>query len=151
MILDTIANLERYACVHESFKLAAQFLKSRDASRLEPGKYEIDGSRLYAIVQEYETKPQEQCVWEAHRRYCDIQCIIAGEEQIGYTPISQAEVSVEYKEEIDCSLFQAEGDYFRLRAGSFAFFAPQDVHMPGVAAGEPSKVKKIVFKAAVDW
>lgn len=149
MILDSISNLEKYAAIHPGFEQAIQFLNENDLNALELGKHEIDGSRLYAMVQEYETKPQEQGLWEAHRRYYDIQCLIAGEERIGVAPIGRAEVTTPYKDDSDYALFATDGDFFTLREGSFAFFAPQDVHMPGIASGNPGKARKIVIKVEI--
>ncbi|WP_158289509.1 YhcH/YjgK/YiaL family protein [Paenibacillus flagellatus] len=149
MILDSIANLGQYAGLHPRFKQAVEFLNGQDVGRLEPGKYEIDGARLYAIVQEYETKPREQGVWEAHRRYYDIQCIVRGRETCGYAPIGSAEVAKAYDGDSDYALFAADGTFFELREGFFAFFAPQDVHMPGIAVDGPAPVKKIVIKVEI--
>lgn len=148
LILDSIANLGQYAGVHPRFKQAIEFLNSHELNRLEPGKYEIDGSHLFALVQHYETKQKEASVWEAHRNYCDIQIVVEGEETLGHAPIEHAEVTTPYKEESDYALFSTDkGNFFTLQQGYFAFFAPQDVHMPCVAVnGVSAPVKKIVIK-----
>jgi len=150
LILDSIANLGQYAGVHASIQQVIEFLNTHDAKQLEPGKYEIDGSRLFALVQHYETKPMKQCVWEAHRNYHDIQFVVEGTETMGHASIGLAEVTTAYKEDSDYALFSASGNFFTLQEGCFAFFAPQDVHMPSVAVNDiPAPLKKIVFKLKV--
>ena len=150
LIIDSVANLGQYAGVHPRFKQAVEFVNTHDLRQLAPGKYEIDGTHLFALVQHYETKPKEQSIWEAHRKYFDIQIIAEGQETLGHTPIDLAEVKNAYKEESDFALFSANGNFFTLQEGYFAFFAPQDVHMPSVAANDiPSPVKKIVIKVEI--
>ncbi|MEF3303129.1 YhcH/YjgK/YiaL family protein [Paenibacillus sp. GYB003] len=147
MILDSVANLGRYAGVHPRIKQAVEFLNAHDLKQLAPGKYDIDGDRLFALVQHYDTKPKADGVWEAHRKYADIQIVAEGAETMGHAPIGQAKETTAYKNDADYALFAAEGHFFTLSEGYFAFFAPQDVHMPCVAVNDaPAPVKKIVVK-----
>lgn len=150
MIIDSVSSLGQYAGLHPRFKQAIEYVNGRDLKRLEPGKHEIDGSRLFALVQHYDTKRREDCVWEAHRRFYDIQIIVEGVEAMGHAPIGLAEETTAYKEESDFALFAASGNFFDLSEGYFAFFAPQDVHMPCVAADDtPAPVKKVVIKVEI--
>ncbi|MEF3302180.1 YhcH/YjgK/YiaL family protein [Paenibacillus sp. GYB003] len=150
MITDTLANIGQYASVSPRLKLAAQFLETRNCRALEPGKYEIDGERVYALVQHYDTKPQEKGLWEAHRQYLDVQYMAEGSERLGYVPIGQTEVTHPYDETGDYALFAASGDFFTLREGHFALFAPHDVHMPGIRLETARAVKKIVIKVLIE-
>ena len=50
MILDSLNNTERIECLHPLFKKAFDYLKSTDFSKVEDGKYELEGSRLYVNV-----------------------------------------------------------------------------------------------------
>lgn len=150
MITDTLANIGQYASVNSRIKLAAQFLETGNCRGLAPGKYEIDGERVYALVQHYDTKPQEKGLWEAHRQYLDVQYMAEGSERLGYVPIGQTETTHPYDEAGDFALFAAAGDFFTLREGHFAMFAPQDVHMPGIQHEAAQAVKKIVIKVLID-
>ncbi|HHE41381.1 MAG TPA: DUF386 domain-containing protein, partial [Dehalococcoidia bacterium] len=75
MILDRITNGERYACLSRDFARAFELLKQGDIARKEEGKYEVEGNRLYFMVQNYITKLAEERRFEAHRRYADIQAV----------------------------------------------------------------------------
>lgn len=149
MITDSLRHIGQYASVHSRLKLAAQFLATRDCKMLEPGKYEIDGDQVYALVQHYETKPKEQGLWEAHRQYLDVQYMAEGSETLGYVPIDRTEVTRPYDKDGDYALFSASGDFFTLHEGYFALFSPHDVHMPGIRLETAQPVKKIVIKVMI--
>ena len=50
MILDSLNNTKKIECLHSLFKKAFDYLKSTDFSKVEDGKHELDGSRLYVSV-----------------------------------------------------------------------------------------------------
>ena len=50
MILDSLNNTKKIECLHPLFKKAFDYLKSTDFSKVEDGKHELDGSRLYMII-----------------------------------------------------------------------------------------------------
>ena len=50
MILDSLNNTKKIECLHPLFKKAFDYLKSTDFSKVEDGKHELDGSRLYVSV-----------------------------------------------------------------------------------------------------
>ncbi len=47
------------------------------------GRHDLDGDDLFALVQEYTTRAADECVWEAHRRYIDVQFVVTGAERMG--------------------------------------------------------------------
>ena len=149
MIVDQLENLNFYAGLPPRIVRALEFLRDTDLAALSLGRHELDGDWLFALVQEYATKPLEQCKWEAHRRYCDVQFVARGIERIGVANIDRMQVETPYDAEKDVSFFRGDGDFVTVPAGSFAIFAPPDVHMPCLAAGSPVSVLKIVLKAAV--
>jgi YhcH/YjgK/YiaL family protein len=125
-----------------------EYLQSADLAGLAPGRVEIDGDQVFALVQEYTSKPMEQGRWEAHRKYIDIQYIVSGEENIGYANVADLTMG-EYNEEKDRYIPQGEGSFVRLLAGMFGVYMPEDAHMPNMAVGQPAPVKKVVVKVAV--
>jgi YhcH/YjgK/YiaL family protein len=125
-----------------------EYLQSTDLASLEPGRVEIDGDQVFALVQEYTSKPMEQGRWEAHRKFIDIQYIVSGEENIGYANVADLTLG-EYNEEKDRYIPQGEGSFVRLSAGMFGVYMPEDAHMPNMAVDQPQPVKKVVVKVAV--
>ena len=145
MIIDQLKNAPLYFGVNKGLATAFQYLQNTDLTKVPPGKYEIDGSNVYALVQEYETKSKEKGRWESHRRYLDVQYVFKGVEQIGYANLEQLQAG-EYDEAKDFWALSGEGDFLVVRAGTFVILAPQDGHMPGIAVSSPQPVKKIVVK-----
>ncbi|MFA9476878.1 YhcH/YjgK/YiaL family protein [Phycisphaerales bacterium AB-hyl4] len=150
MIIDTLQNAATYANLQRGFDLAFAFIASDRATSADEGRYDLDGDRVFALVQSYTTKPVEQSVWEAHRKYADVQFIVAGRERMGYAPLTTMTESQAYDAEKDVALYTGEGTLLPFAAGAFAVFMPQDVHMPCVFDGEAGKVRKVVVKVQVD-
>lgn len=150
MIIDLLTNYQLYLPINSNFSKAFNFLRNKDLLNLDPGKYEIDGPNVYAIVDNYFTKPKEEGLWEAHRRYIDIQFVAANKELIGYTNLSQVEKHIEYNENKDIEFFKGEGSHFLVTAGTFVIFYPQEVHMPGIDTEKSENVKKVVIKILLE-
>ncbi len=147
MIADKIENWERYF-KGDAWKKAFEFLQTLEPDA-EPGKYEIDGSKIFAIVSAYETKQLEDCKFEAHRDYVDIQVLLDGFEFIEWMPVDELETTVEYSAETDCEFFEYP-DFFGgnslLCPGLFAVYYPEDGHMPQICIEDPEPVRKCVIK-----
>jgi beta-galactosidase beta subunit len=92
MILDRIENAYLYAGLNAGFAKAFEVLTDPKLSQKKDGKYAIDGENIYYIIQRYTTKPFSESKLEAHRKYIDIQFLLAGTELIGYAPLT---ISVE--------------------------------------------------------
>ena len=149
MILDRIDNSHLYYALHSKFKQAFDHCREIDVNAIPVGRYEINGEKIYAMVQQYNTKPEDQGIWEAHRRYIDLQYVVQGCERIGYANIGHL-TQGEYVESRDFLPLFGEGDPFTLYSGNFVLLMPEDAHMPGLAVGTPAPVKKIVIKISVE-
>ncbi len=149
MILDELKNAKLYAAASPGLAKAFKFLAAADLNALPNGRHEIEGDSLYASVMTYDTKPLDKAVWEAHRRYMDVQYIITGQERMGYAPLGALTPRGDYNSEKDCILLDGAGSHFTVTQGMFAVFGPLDAHMPGVALAAPAPVKKIVVKVKV--
>jgi YhcH/YjgK/YiaL family protein len=149
MIVDSLKNASMYYGLGERIARAFQYLQHTDLDAIAPGRYEVNGAQVFALVQQYDSKPREKGMWESHRQYFDIQYVHEGVELMGYADLShQAKVGA-YDASRDFVPSEGPGEFFQLRAGSFALLAPQDAHMPQIAHGLPAPVKKIVMKVAV--
>jgi biofilm protein TabA len=149
MIIDNLKNASLYYGVHSRIASALQFLQENEMASHTPGKYELAGNKIYFLVQHYNSKPQDAGLWEAHRKYFDIQYIAEGTELMGYAPIDRMKEVKSYIEEGDYAWFEGDGSFNELQAGYFAILAPQDVHMPCISVKDAQPVKKIVFKVLV--
>jgi biofilm protein TabA len=163
VILDSLANAPRYAALGKGIARAFEFLAKPETARLEPRQSgaanslmkPIVGDDVFALVQRYQPKLRSEAFWEAHRTYIDVQCVIAGAEIMGWSPLESMGVQQAYDAGRDYIVLESQrgGDetseqFFTVRAGMFAIFFPTDAHMPGIAleSNPNGEVKKIVVK-----
>lgn len=149
MILDLLTHASAYAGACPGLAEGFRYLRETDCAQIAAGRYPIDGTRIHAIVQDYDTKPYADGFLEIHQRYIDIQFLVSGEELIGYAPFTSQPVRTPYNAEKDIAFLQGASDPVRLTPGFFAVFFPQDAHMPGRTAGASVRVRKVVVKVAV--
>lgn len=151
MILDRLENAGLYDGLAPGISRALEYLRQTDFEQIEPGRYQLDGERLVAIVQRYRTKPLSEAVWESHRRYIDVQYVAGGVERFGYAHLStQPVVRQPYLDERDVIFYEPQRDLLEAPAGTFLIFFPHDVHAPGIAVVEPLEVLKVVVKVAME-
>jgi YhcH/YjgK/YiaL family protein len=148
MIADALDNAHLYRGLSRRIALAFDYLLSTDLSGAALGTVELEGKHVYAMLQEYDTLPREQGAWEAHRAYIDLQCVVAGAEQIGYAPIGRL-ISGAYDAARDLLPLAGAGAFLTLGPGDFMLLYPGDAHMPRIAVGAPGPVRKVVVKVAV--
>lgn len=145
MIIDHLKHASQYLGGDKRLSAALRYLQDTDLASVPPGKYEIDGSDVFAIVQEYDSKPKEKGYWEAHRQYIDVQYVARGAELMGYAHLDRLK-SGQYDETRDFLPLEGEGNFFEVREGTFVILSSQDAHMPGIAVTVPQPVKKVVVK-----
>ena len=136
----------------EVIQKGLKYLQQHPLTEMELGKYPIDGDKVFAIINSYETEPKAARRLEAHKKYIDIQCIAAGQEMIGCGPLKDGGSITEDKFTSDDVAFfdgvKAETELV-LQPGMFAIYFPWDLHRPNCAAGAPQKVRKAIIKIAV--
>lgn len=149
VILDAMEQADTYAAISPALGTALGFLRETDLHSLPEGRIELDGDRVFATVSAYRTRPVAQGRWEAHRRYGDVQAMIAGTERMGVAALSAMREIVLYDAAKDVAFLEGQGDFVTVGEGAFAVFFPQDAHMPQICAEAPAMVRKIVIKFAV--
>lgn len=152
MILDILDHAARYEALNSRFAKTFAFLSTVDGTQA-IGRHDIDGDHCFALVQTYETKPVEKALFEAHRKYIDVQFIHSGRETILWAPLaSMKEETMAFSEEKDAALWKLTPDFTPLHvsAGHFAILWPQDAHAPCVVWDKPEQVLKVVVKVAVE-
>lgn len=150
MIFDDVKNIRNYAEIDT--KVADYILG------LEPGipagrVYLSDDGLTYANVDEYTTKPHDNCRLEAHKKYIDIQIMLDGTEELDFTDIEGLDVSEPYDAARDVMFFAAPKKVLNkviLSAGKFVLLYPHEAHQPQMAyKNSPADVKKVVVKIPI--
>jgi biofilm protein TabA len=148
MILDDLKNADRYVPLHEGFRAGFEFLRRPDLLSLEGGRHEIDGDRVFALINRDPGRGHEGARLEAHRKYIDIQFLVDGNEEIGWRPHGECQsISEPYTEARDILFFaDPPSSWIVLPVGKFMIFYPEDAHAPLAARGDNVKA---VIKVAV--
>jgi YhcH/YjgK/YiaL family protein len=150
MIQDLLENANAYGGLPPAFATAFAWIREH-AATAPLGKHTVDGDTVFAIVEEYETRPSDSVQFEAHRLRADIQTVLSGEEEIAVMPKVHLTTSTPYEPTRDIEFFQdaphSAPSNIRMRPNEFAIFLPQDAHKPGCALKTgPGKVRKVVMK-----
>ena len=146
MILDKLENCKLYYYMNPNFKDAFAFLEKLDNIHLSPGRIEIDGQRLYAIIVDDNGKGKDLAKLETHKNYIDIQYQVAGNDFIGFESI-QSLKGKGYDAEKDLEFYDGKASmWVNTVPGHFAVFFPTDVH---ATMGGTGRQLKVVVKVRV--
>lgn len=146
MIYDTLNNYHLYKGINANLDIVIDFIQSHDLSKLPEGKTMIKENQVWVTRMSYQTKKQEDCRFEAHQLYGDVQIVLNGCEYMGYAPINEIILTDEYNSEKD--IIHGSGTPFTLcqlnNSMSAVFFA-EDAHMAKI---NPTleNVDKLCFK-----
>ena len=135
----------------ETWDKAFEFLKNPDFSSMALGRIEL-GDSMYSTINEYHTKVREDALFEAHKKYIDIQYIVSGEELIDVAHLKNMTVTKPYDSENDIE-FGAINEFSALKAlpGRFFIFFPTDAHRPCLhPANDSILIRKVVVKVPVE-
>lgn len=133
---------------NEAWRFAFDWLKSVTPA-LEPGIRPLRGEDIWINVHGYDTLPPEQCRFESHRRYVDLQCCITGGECIDWALTSGLTVDTPYDPEKEVGFWQAPAGMVstvRMVPGSYCVLQPSDAHRPKVRDGVHPATFKVVVK-----
>jgi YhcH/YjgK/YiaL family protein len=140
-----------YFGTSERWEKAFNFLRSNDLSKLDIGRYQLEGDSLFVNVSEYTTLNEEDTRFEAHQKYADIQYLVFGEEKIGIVPLAESTVTEPYNPEKDAAFLTCSENHYRLASPErFFVFFPDDAHRPGVKNTGNMLVRKIVVKVLIE-
>ncbi len=153
MIVGKLQDLtqQNFLAANEKIKIALDFLKNTDLTAAPLGRIAIDGDRIYANNSKYETKDIDGALWEAHKKYLDIQFIAKGSEWIGVCDTSKLAVTKEYDPASDILFGTAsETTGVVMTEGMYMILFPEEAHMPCIKLGDSAPVHKIVVKVAIE-
>lgn len=149
MIFDKLENAGLYFGLHPGLDTALKYLQNTNFDNLSPDTVEIEGTSVYAMIKEVQTKPIGANLMESHKKYMDVQYVVSGIEQMGITSLSHQLPKKAYNEAEDYMLFDAPFDIITVREGMFVIFFPDDIHLPEITTETPLTVKKVVVKVKI--
>lgn len=148
MILSTLSQSPRYAALHRLFPRVFDYIRDTDLYALAPGRYNIVGEELIAIVEHVPGRTREMARLECHRKYIDVQLVLEGIDEMGWKPLADCYNPVsDYSAEKDIQFFlDAPATWIPVPPDAFCIFFPEDAHAPLVSSGG---IRKVIFKIAV--
>lgn len=152
MIVDSFENLSLYFSSVPGLDKAAKFLCDFVNDGSKDGHYDIDGEKVFANVSTYVPGEfNDGMRFEAHRKYIDLQAVVAGGERIDWAPLDGLkEESEEYSKGGDAAFYSGDAHInVRLKAGEFVLLLPGDAHKPCIHS-DFDTVTKAVIKIAVE-
>ena len=133
------------------FQLAFNYLESirDDFLKIKDGEVikEMLTDDIFVLKQAYKTKNREDCFFESHKKYIDIQYIVKGSEIMDISNIDDLEILENYDESRDFIKYKSKKSFSSLliKENELAIFYPSDAHQPCVK----NKNKELVYKAVI--
>lgn len=106
----------------------------------------------FVLGQAYITKNKEDCLYESHKTYIDIQYMFEGDEIMEVENVNNLTITTEYNPDLDYAKHAQSKDasVLKIKENELAIFYPNDAHMPCIKIDENKKIIKAVFKIAVN-
>lgn len=145
MILCPFNELRRYTAVIPGLEEAIRTIEQ--LPNFEVATYPLSCGKV--MVQKGTTKPLEDALLEAHRKFLDIQYCLEGGEVMGWAPTDSLTAEGEFNTEKDCGMYSGSGIPVIVPAGYCYVVFPEDAHAPGKHMDAPHDYTKIVVKLAL--
>ncbi len=148
MIIDSIKNASKYYDVHPSFKEAFEAM-AKIVSDTPDERITVDGDNIFINLSTYTNKNVDDCLFESHKKYIDIQYVVTGAELIDVCQTNTLKATDDRLDTDDIAFYE-NTDIFStayLAEGIFVVLFPGEAHRPCVAPdGKGIKTKKAVAK-----
>ena len=151
MIYAKNADALAYRGIHPNLDLALEHITPEFLASLRDNqRVELKGDLVYCTRFTYETIPQEESFFEAHRRYLDIHIMVEGEERVDMNRPEDLKLT-DAQEGNDFYAYQGESWHSTvLKPGEFLVVFPGDAHRIKVQVDGPKTGSKAVFKVCID-
>ena len=146
MIYDHIDNLGCYLGLGD-ISLGLKYLATADNDQPDTA---VISSTVHVNRCKAQLKDEEQCVYEAHKKFADIHFVLSGSEKILLAPPESLAESTAYDEQKDIGFYTGKcSAEVVLQKGMFLVCYPQDAHMVLVKTGVDECIDKLVVKVRV--
>lgn len=138
-----------YRGIHPNLDLALEHITPEFLASVGPERVELKGGEVYATRFTYETIPEKESFFEAHRRYLDIHIMVDGSEGVEIAPPETLE-EFDRVEPNDFYAYRGGAHYrLSLSPGNFLVAFPGDAHRIKMRLDRPETVSKVVFKIKI--
>ena len=128
-------------------------LMKLDPGRIEAGRYELEGDKLFALIQDVESRSFEESRTEAHSKFADVQIPLSASERYGFS-LPQAVLALieDRMEANDIAFYERPSREFfmDIDPGAYVVFLPNELHRPCLTITEKTPIRKAVIKVHRD-
>lgn len=156
MITCPVQSYQKIKKYETAIQQALQFLAQNDLQGAEPGRVEIEGDAMFAVVQAYRTEEAAALQYERHAAYIDLQFMLSGKEKILVCHQEDVgPVSIPYDAAGDIVFYEdperEAAAELCMCQGQYAVFFPEDCHKTrcNIQDGVCENVKKVIVKIKV--
>lgn len=147
MILAANSTALDYRGIHPNLDMALEHITPGFLSSLGADRVELKGGEVYCTKFTYETIPDEDAFFEAHRLYLDIHLMLSGSERV---ELASPAVLEQFDHQGDFYAYRGEGQHsLILSPGSFLVVFPDDAHKIKIRVDGQETVTKAVFKVKI--
>lgn len=116
----------------------------KESGTMSCGRYETDWG--FYLIQEGNTYPAGDGVFESHKRYLDVQCLAEGREWLEWQDIDRLELKEAYSDEKDVQFMLGNGNFTEIYPDMFYVMFPEDGHKACCHKTESVRYRKVVAK-----
>lgn len=128
---------------------AIEALQSLNLAAVDVGRYELEGDKLFYLVQDVTLRTMDESRCEAHHNYADVQIPLSTGERYGFSlPQAGLLASEDLLEEKDIAFYPNPANEFfmDIEPGTYAVFMPKELHRPCLAIKDKTSIRKAVIK-----
>lgn len=140
----------------EAFQKAFKYLENIQDDFLEIKNKEcikeMITDEIFVLKQAYYTKSRENCFFESHKKYIDIQFMVKGSEYMDVTNIEDLNIVNDYEEKTDFIKYNGKTtdiSSLLIKENELAIFYPKDAHQPCIKTDESELIYKAVIKIPI--
>ena len=116
-------------------------------------RYELEGDKLFALIQDVESRSFEESRTEAHSKFADVQIPLSASERYGFS-LPQAGLALieDRMEANDIAFYERPSREFfmDIDPGAYVVFLPNELHRPCLTITEKTPIRKAVIKVHRD-
>lgn len=138
-----------YKGIHPNLDLALEHITPEFLAGVGYERVSLKGDDVYATRFTYETVPEEESFFEAHKKYLDIHIMAEGSEGVEIAPPGDL-TEFDRVEANDFYACRGPASYrLKLSPGDFLVVFPNDTHRIKMQLDGPATVSKVVFKVRI--
>ena len=147
MICAKLNEAPSYRVIHPRLDRVLDMLDPDTLSRIGTSKIKLEDDALFVTRFDVSTVTDETRLFEYHQRYLDVFTLVKGCERVDLACPALLELREHSGDYWGCE-GEAEQSVI-LRPGDFLVLFPGDAHRPGMAAGKPQAISRVVFKILI--